>query len=257
MTYKFGTNYGRIGTARSANLQAYYQFDGDLTDSSGNGFDLSLSTGTTAYTSIPYGGLKRYAPDLAIQGCKFDGATRFEKSAETEFVITGAFTMHMLLVLDYVQSGYEWVMAYGRNISDGGNSPTSNYLYSQTIGSSKYQSFIEYTSGGGNSQWDVENCPPIVNQPVFVTQTRDASGNYEFYVDGVSMGVSSVANYPNSPTGGDSAGCALMVGGQDANDGGGGTPTYFQGAVAELQILNIELTPAQVLEDARKVMPWL
>jgi hypothetical protein len=165
--------------------------------------------------------------------------------------------MHMLLVLNAVDPSRDWIVSYGRNIRDSGNSPTTNYLYSFSIASSKYESFIEYTSGGGNSQWDIENCPPVVNQPVFVTQTRDASGNYEFYVNGASMSVSGVASYPNSPTGGDSPECALAVGGQDANDGDGGTPTYLQGAMAELQILNTELSAAQVLEDARKVMPWL
>lgn len=37
----------------------------------------------------------------------------------------------------------------------------------------------------------------------------------------------------------------------------GQTICDFSGAISELQYLDIELTPAQVLEDATKVMPWL
>ena len=243
MTYKFGTNYGRIGTARSANLQAYYKFDGDLTDSSGNGFTMSLSTGTETYTSLPWG----------YKMAKFDGATRFEKSAETEFEITGAFTMHMLLTLDTIQPSApgDWIGGYGENAVD---SPSTNQLYSLIIDGGKYLSFTEHT-GGTNIIWTAGgNCLPVVGHPVFVTQTRDVSGNVGFYINGVSMGVTAGSGYPAAPTGGDSVGCSLFVGGQDA---GSSTPTYFKGAMAELQILNTELTPAQVLEDAKKVMPWL
>ena len=32
---------------------------------------------------------------------------------------------------------------------------------------------------------------------------------------------------------------------------------WYTGAIGELQILNVELTAAEVLEDAKKVMPWL
>lgn len=248
MTYKFGTNYGRIGTARSANLQAYYKFDGDLTDSSGNGFTLSVNTGTELYCRLP---------NQNYQAFKFDGSTRLEKSAETEFVITGAFSMHVLICPDSIEtrtlsSGYDdWLIQYGDNITDSGNSPETNYLYNLSIRSSKFASFIEY-GAGSNSEWDTGTYSPAAGQPVFVTQTRDASGNYALYVNGSAVTVNGVTSYPNAPTGGDDVTCLLSIGGQDSNSN-----RFYPGAMAELQILNIELSASQVLEDATKVMPWL
>ena len=48
--------WGRFGTTlHSANLQGYWQLDGDLTDSSGNSGTLTKTNGTTLYTTVAPG----------------------------------------------------------------------------------------------------------------------------------------------------------------------------------------------------------
>ena len=260
MTYKFGTNFGRIGTARSANLQAYYKFDGDIDDSSGNNLDLTVAAGAMQYCYIDN-----------LQMARFDGATSVFRSSggsantdgvnDASLTITGAMTFHLLLAPEVVTSGTgassDWVFNF---TGPGGDDEEDNVLYSLAIDSSKWSYFVE--SGSGDNYWVYFDGPiPYsvtrpTTTPVLMTVTRDASGSLTIYTNGRvfppgTITTEQTAGGP-SPTGGTDG--FLVVGAAPYT---GSQPRYFTGAMAELQILNIELTAAQVLEDARKVMPWL
>ena len=68
MTYRVGGLWGRLGLSRTANIKAYYQFDGDITDSGPGGLDLTKVQGTEQYTQVAPG----------IIGAHFDLATSYE-----------------------------------------------------------------------------------------------------------------------------------------------------------------------------------
>ena len=185
MTYKFATDYGRIGTARGSTINAYYKFDGTVTDSSGNGLTLSTEAGTVRYCKIS---------NLQALACK--GGLALKLSAVDSATLQQVSTEH------------------GAGVND--TTPLPGYSCLEGV-------------------------------PVLITVTRDAGGSLQFYFNGTAMGAAIAAN---SPTGGGNS--KLMVGGA-----WGETSNYYEGAIAELQFLDTELTAAQVLEDARKVMPWL
>jgi len=99
---------GARGTALPHDLThspvGLWQFDGDLTDSSGNGFTLSLGAGSTQQ-------FVEMAPGL--QGAWFNGTTFYERtSTEATLQIPGPITIEFIYlptapVLDhFIQHGY-------------------------------------------------------------------------------------------------------------------------------------------------------
>ena len=222
MTYKFATNYGRIGTARSANLQAYYKFDGDLTDSSGNSLTLSLAAGTTHWGKI--GNLT----GITLR------SNKFESAASAGLNVDGAMTNHVLWCPEDVPSP-EW---------------KDLFLVHNPGVSTQYSLGIEaYTprcrSDNPTTKKNLlTTFSPVVGVPILISLTRDSSDNINWYINGEDYGAGSLNPCTVSAA---AANCEIMINpGRDCT-----------GGLAELQIVNIELTAAQVLEDARTVMPWL
>ena len=235
MTYKFGTNFGRIGTARSANLQAYYKFDGDLTDSSGNGLTLGTDAGTVRYGRIGN-----------LQTIMFKGGLRLSLSIANSATLqqTGARSVHCFVCPEVVTNSATADLFYLVG-NDGADSEARNNTAHLVIQQYQLQWLTESGSGDNNAA-NLDGYSLAENVPLLITVTRDASGNVQFYLNGAAAG--SAVSIP-SPTGGGEGRLGV---------GGFFNSTYdYTGAMAELQFLNIELTAAQVLEDARKVMPWL
>ena len=230
------TKYGRIGTARGSAINAYYKFDGTVTDSSGNDLTLTLDAGTIRYCMIR---------SLQALACK--GGLHLVLSAADSSTIqqTGARTVHVLICPDTVTDSATSDLIYvvGRDSGD-----TENLNTTAQLAIMSYEPVWTSEHGGGlNDDMILAGYSFIQGVPILITVTRDASGEVQFYFNGTAVGSRFT---DDAPTGGGDA--ELCVGGFH------GTSAYdYTGAIAELQFLDIELTAAQVLEDAKKVMPWL
>lgn len=239
MTYKFATDYGRIGTARGSTINAYYKFDGTVTDSSGNGLTLSTEAGTVRYCKIS---------NLQALACKGGLALKLSAVDSATLQQTGARTVHAFLCPDTISgtATTDEVYGVGTAWADGDSVEANNHTVSFAFVSYGLQVSTEH-GAGVNDTTPLPGYSCLEGVPVLITVTRDAGGSLQFYFNGTAMGAAIAAN---SPTGGGNS--KLMVGGA-----WGETSNYYEGAIAELQFLDTELTAAQVLEDARKVMPWL
>lgn len=236
MSYKVGGGFGRIGLARTANIQLYCKFDGDMNDSSSNGFNLTKDTGSEEYVPV--------APGL--QGFYFDGATRLSKSNETALEITGACSMHALLNAESAPSINAYIAAFG----SAGAGDANNFLWFMSLkGANRYMRYLHESSGptlqeDGNefSKWTLP-----YGTPTLWSWTRDSAGTtIKQYVNGRFTATYTAGA---APSGGTTS--TVVIG--DHHSGS----FNYKGGLAELQVLNTELTAAQVLEDARKIMPWI
>jgi hypothetical protein len=212
-----------------------WQLSGTMLDSSGNGYDLVLSTGTERYTDI--------APGL--RGFDFDGATRIQRAGVTAaLAITGTLTIEALVRWNPDNTNLQYLIAHN---AAGDVDGTENYLYSiatddAVAGSLDY--FAERTAAGSNISYTIDDRLPHA-EVSHLALTRDASGDIKFYLNGKLLGSGSSGLLP--PTDG-SAGI-FKVG---ANESGG--TTFFNGSLSSLKILDIELTAAQVEAEFERTL---
>ena len=220
MTYKFGINFGRIGTARSANLAGYWKFDGDLNDSSPSGLNLTLAAGTTHWGKI--GNLT----GITIRG------NSFESAASAALNIDGAMTNHALWCPEEIASAawQDIFLVHNPGVSTQYSLGIENYT-------PRCRSDIPTTKTNFLTTFS-----PVIGVPILISLTRDSSDNINWYINGEDYGPGSLNPCTVSVAAAD---CEILIG------------PYLTGCLAELQILNVELTAAEVLEDAKKVMPWL
>lgn len=225
---------GRLGLVRDSDILAYYQLDGGITDSATAGlYDLSVQTG-----------VERYSYYDNFRMLSLDGSSIMRHNASPAALeLTAAMSLHALVV-PAAQATAFFVTHDGTS-----DAAADNILYSLLMqtggGKSQLEYFIEY-SGGTNEFADVD-CWPAIGVPLFLTLTRPtAATSVGFYVNGILFGTVVSLNAPTSGTAGQ-----FRIGGSAS-----GTNMYT-GLIGEVQLLDTELTAAQVLEDARRVMPWL
>lgn len=108
-----------------------------LTDISGNGFDLSVETGTEQFSMLGYG----------LQGFFFDGATNLVRSPATpELLIPGAMTVMMLVVgVDELPAINGYLVSHGNS----GELQVDNTVYAlgQSSANRTWFSFQEHDAG--------------------------------------------------------------------------------------------------------------
>jgi len=168
-----------------------WNFNNDLTDSSGNGFTLTVGSGVERYADISPG----------VRGLVIDGATYVSKSSFTSTLgITGDMTIEMLLVIGVIPTGSVYVTHVG---STSGESSADNYLYQFTLltGSSPRQQMFWETGAGTNITYQINDTVPFSGLCHWaVTRT---SGVVQFYVNGRASGAASTSlTSPTDGTGG-------------------------------------------------------
>lgn len=217
-----------IDASGMADVRGHWNFDGNLDDSSGFGFDL------TAVEPDP-----RF---VTIDGCQSlfcrEGAPQqvFQKSAESQLVITGALTIHVLAyVTNAVPSATNTFIKYG---GVGESSPT-NFVYDfgLEVGTGRLRFFTE--TGGGTNQETLIEMGAMTGRWTLYTLTRSAAGLVSIYLNGALI-VGGIAH--GVPAGGGAAGNFLEV----ADIG----PQGFLGGI----VLDADLqTAAEVLAVAQQV----
>lgn len=185
-----GVSISAIDTIGFTNVRGKWEFDGDLTDDSGNGYDLTSSTTETYLTLDGKKGF--YSRGATV----VDAAGGPGSSALLELV--GETTVHCLV---YMNDSFHQAAAYLWSYQGSGESEEANHLYTveiQTTGILRY--FIEY-SGGSNSQKDFEAGIPT-GRWVLVTMTRDIAGTgIKFYFNGELVGSQTASQAPTAGSG--------------------------------------------------------
>ena len=118
------------------NTVGLWQFDGDLTDSSGNGYDLSVFTGQEEYSEVWPGVQALYLRRLRT--------ILYHNVTGTSLKILGDMTIEMI-----VNINADWPFGYSEFVSFGaaGESSDTNYAYLVYLTGESTHWFQEYGSG--------------------------------------------------------------------------------------------------------------
>lgn len=212
---------------------ALWQLNGNLNDSSGNGFTLTLESGGTArYLNNGPG-----AGDL--KGFLFDGVTRLVyNTTGSSLQITGDVTIEMIITL----------ASYSANsvlFSYGGNNTTeaTNLLYNLALATTDGVG-LTWSSEHGSAVLDtytstLASIPLGVPCHFAVTRTSDV---IQFYLNGQAIGAASSAL--TTPTGGTSS--VFHLGGE-VGTGTNFVPKYS--SIASVKVIASALSSAQVLSE--------
>jgi hypothetical protein len=196
-------------------------FDDNLTDSSGNGLDLSLGAGAERYTNVN-----------GLRSVKMDGNSYFRFTpGSTALEITGDITIQLLLTTDeHVGTGY--MLSY----AGGGDAENVNALFSGRVASASehYQWFSESGAGVDASYgaWAGTG-----NQNIHLVTFVRESDVVTLYIDGAERGSSGALA---TPTGGTSS--FLDIGAFDGTN-------IYRGTIACVKIVDSALTATQVYDE--------
>lgn len=211
-------------------------FDGDKTDSSGNGLDLVVDTGTEQYGPAAADGKK---------ALYCDGSTILYRSVNDASLELLADVTYMAMVKPTIVHSPAGVVCSFRA---GGETEAANAIGPEIVLDSNNTLSVFWEYGAGVNEtfiWTDVVVPPYQWSHIAVVRD-DSAQTVTAYLNGYQ--VSSPWNYTNSPTGGTIA--QLGVGGSwDVNS------NFFSGYISSLAIVPAALTSSQVFEDALLTLP--
>lgn len=224
MTFVSRQTLQKLDASIQSNVKGFWQFNGDLTDDSGNGLTLSTNSGTARYVTID--GLQGFFPD--------DGQSLRRLAHDSVLTITGALTLN---VLAYFVASKAAVDTRIVNFSLAGETEATNTLYQLLLMAStdRLRYFAEF-GAGSNISLDLET-PIVAGAWHLYTLTRSSGGTtMKLYIDGVQVFGGSPST---APTGGTTA--TLQV------------TAELSGFYAGIMISAEEATAATVLDQAKNV----
>ena len=221
-----GVAYNHLDTTHSPVLLC--KFDGDLTDSSGNGFDLTRDSGTERYTDLLPG----------LRGVRLDQSTKFYKAYEAALKITGDVTIQVIVNIRHIGNNNMTILDFSNN----GELEADNILYRIDIdGVANYLRYWAEEGVGTNIEHSIDDgLTPGVTTLVQMVREND---EVTFSLNGTQ--ISATSSGLSTPTGGTSG--KLWVG-DDSSSGGD-----FDGAIGSLKIVTSALTQAQLQAEATRV----
>lgn len=212
----------KIDAAIQSSVKGFWQFDGDLTDDSGNGLTLSTSSGTARYATLD--GLQGFFPD--------DGQYLLRAGHDSDLAITDALTLNILAYLVDGPVGEKLVDFAGPGETEAEN---TLYMVRQQISNGRLQ-YIAENLGGDNIVLELRT-PIVIGAWHLYTLTRSFGGTImKLYIDGVQA---FSGNPSTKPTGGTTATLATVA--------------AFSGFYAGIMISAEEATAATVLSQAKNV----
>lgn len=215
-----------------------WQLDGDLTDSSGNDYDLTVGSGTEQYAPL----------SSSLNGFHFDGATYLVHNVEVAGLrLTGDMTIECLVKWLVDRPGYgvnntttsPSLVAHGT----GGETEATNTVYAfGPHPSTGGLTWVSESGAGSNAQYsaDVEVPTGVWHHMAAVRDSNVVS----FYMDGALLGSSSTLT---TPSGGASGRFVL---GALAN-GSSENPTCV---MASVKLIGSALTAAQVKAEYQRTL---
>jgi len=223
---KLNTNY---------NPRALWLFDGNLNDSSGNGFHL---TGTPRGYTVS-------SKDV-LSGAIFENAA-WTFVTVPDLIITGAVTIEVLGVFQYDGVNSQYITSFGSN----GELAINNRLYDFRIGADLAPGLF-WESGSGTNRL-VTGTPGIVpiGVPAHLVVVRQAGDPavVNFYVNGVPAGSGSAT----AATGGSSVSSFLSIG--DSSESPGAISICKPGTLFYcIKLIPAALTPNQVLAEYNLIL---
>lgn len=222
-----GTLLGWTPTALAGTVVGLYNFEGDLSDDSGNAYDLSVGAGTA-----------RYSTTGGKLGAEFDGSTYFSRAYTADLNQTGAVTIEILMI-DSRTSGGGCVVSH-----NGGGGGSGLYASYQIYPQPQAALVRHYTSAGSVQALSTNGVS--TREPFVLTVTRNGSTyDWTTYINGYLQGTSGSLSAPDASTSG-----AFRVG----IAGPSGSAIAADAWVGSIRVINTELTADQVLVDAYEAL---
>ena len=198
-----------------------YQLQGDGTDASGNGRDLTAN-GSSVY-SAGWAGTAAYIENTNAQ--------TFSRS-DASFAVTGALSVYGLIKADSITGDFRTIAGYSTN----GGTSADNTLWQMYLDTSSTSLVYFHQNGTVNNNIFDSSVPIPLHEWVWIGFTRDSAGTgIKLFVNGELIGSSTLGNAPDG--GGNSN---LEIGRQDASD------NMFDGLIQSVKIVSSELTEAEM-----------
>jgi hypothetical protein len=207
-----------------------WQFDGDLNDSSGNGFHLTVESGAARYTNI-FPGLRAL---LIVDPLKL-----IYNVAEPVLRITGNLTIEMLLQLSPAYEAGKFLCSHTAT----GETSDTNALYQidMVATTSENVGLFSESGAGVNASYSITLYPPLSLCHFAVTRVTNV---VQFYLNGRTLGAAS--GTLTTPTDGTSG--RFRVGSSTV------AGTAPSGILSSLKVLNIGLTSGQILDEFNRTL---
>jgi hypothetical protein len=214
-----------------------WQLQGDLTDSSGNGYTLSLAAGTEQYVPI----------SDTVQGHLFNGATYLRyNTAEAALQLTGDMTIELLVewLVDRPGIGVNTGAIGPALVCHGGNGETlaTNNLYTLGPRPGGGLRWLSESGSGSNAIYDLTGTMPahVLHHLAAVRSSNVVT----FYWNGAPIGTSGTLTTPAGGTSG-----RLCLG--NIFDGATEEPTC---TMASVKIIGSALTASQVQAEYERTL---
>lgn len=208
-----------------------WQLNGSLADTSGNGFTLTVESGTVFYGYVQPG----------LRGALLNSTVLIYNTFTSTLAITGDLTIEALVYLPAYTVSQRYLVSH----ANAGETAVDNYLYGISLlnGSGKVDYFAE--SGVGvdivyNPVIADTNRPPL--SPCHFAMTR-SSQVVQFYLNGRTWGAAS--GTLGTPTGGGSGRFRI---------GGTGSIGGPEGITASVKVIASALTAAQVAVEYNRTL---
>jgi fibro-slime domain-containing protein len=203
----------------TSGLVAYYPFDGDYNDRSGNG-----NNGTAK-------GSMSFAPGVIAQGANFDGKSWIEVNDSSSLDLSTAFTLSTWLnKTDAGTAGWAVVLCKGDTSALDNSTP---YALDHTPDG--LQPSVRLTKD--NSYTNIDSAVRVDFKKWYLLSVTWDGQNVKFYIDGVLKDTRTwQGTLPNSSA-------KLLIGSDPA-----GATEYFRGVMDDLRIYNRALSAAEIAQ---------
>jgi hypothetical protein len=156
-----------------------YQFDGDLSDSGGSGWDMTVEAGTERYSDVVPG----------VRGILLRSTRLIYNTFQAALAITGDYTAEMLVNFIDLTTVDRWLFSFGGAIA--GETEDDNYLYAGLLATGPVWRHFSESSTGTDATYSIDDLPPF-GQAAHLAARR-ASGVVQWFVNGAAFGAASSA----------------------------------------------------------------